>query len=124
MKEFWIKNISRRNVSLRDLNLTVPIGKTFNLLNARRFPYLNEALILESYASGSLYKKRDKVIKCNAPSPIQHHLEMSTVPMIVRPISVVKVEEKVYEELILSDEKMADEFSEDLIWDPKKKGKK
>lgn len=57
--EFFIINISKRNVVLTDLYITVPKMKTVNLLS-KHYHFTLEQLI-KSATSGSLYKKRDKI---------------------------------------------------------------
>lgn len=123
LPEFWVTNISKLNVSLGDLRFSIPAGKSFNLLDSKHFHYTLEQL-QKSAESGSLFKKRDKII-LRKNSPLNDHnvikLEVSSVPFPHRKRTTIKVEHKVYEELQLSDEKFAEEFSDDLLWDPKKK---
>ncbi len=59
--EFWASNVSKLNVSLRDLGITIPSMKVVNLLNDKHYNFNIEQLEL-SATSGSLYNKRDKIL--------------------------------------------------------------
>jgi hypothetical protein len=111
-KSIWITNISKKNVCLTDLAFTVPAGKSFDLLSSHF--HLTEAQIRTSIESGSIAKKSAfiKVRKIPyVPLPAQN-IEISLEPWNFGPCrSQVKVEEKQYEELMLSDENFAEEFS-------------
>lgn len=112
-KEFWVINVSNKNVSLSDLNLTIPAHKYFNLLDKKRFLYTEEFLI-RSAEKGSLYKKRDKILKCEGKPEftINKKLELYNLP-VERPIrTAVRTEVKKYDELIYTDEQYADDVSE------------
>lgn len=61
-KTFWVTNISNRNVSLTDLNLTIKAMSVVNLLDVRRYQFTEEQLET-SITSGSLYLKRDMIKK-------------------------------------------------------------
>lgn len=56
MREFLVMNISNRDVSLSDLNLTIKSKRTVNLLDSRHYNFTLEQLQL-SAKSGSLFKK-------------------------------------------------------------------
>ncbi len=114
-KSYWVINITNMNVSLSDLNLTIPASRKMNLLDKKHFNYTLEQLELSS-KSGSLFKKRDK-IKLSELTPIpfiEQKITMSNQTRIVPKRSFIKTEEKVYEELsnLDSDQKFADEFSD------------
>ena len=120
-KEFWIINISKFGVSLSDLKLTIPPGRTMNLLS-KHFHYTAEQLE-DSVTSGSLFKKSDKIKLRNAPGKFtKPTLELSTDFREVRKRTMVKVEEFNYDELpslnddaYLSDQKFAEEYADDEI---------
>ena len=54
-KELWVQNISNSDVSLSDLGLKVPVGKSVNVFAAN--PYVTEGQVASSMESGSLYKR-------------------------------------------------------------------
>jgi hypothetical protein len=116
-EEFWVTNISNCNVSLRDLGITIPSNKCVNLLNSKHYIFNINQLEL-SAASGSLYKKRDKLlVRQIAPEkPISSGIHVSKLPRFVaqnRIRTKILVEDVKYEELEISEEKFADEMTEE-----------
>lgn len=119
--EFWVSNISDRNVCLSDLALTIPSRKNVNLLDSKHYSYQKEQLEL-SAASGSLYAK-SKLLKVRQVAPEQLILPgpiLSKMPRFIAQNTArtgIIVEEQVFEELNISgnsaDEKFADEMTED-----------
>ena len=111
--EFWVTNVSKMNVSLGDLDLTIKAYTTVNLLDKRHYHYTIEQL-KKSAESGSLYKKRDKIYpRKNAPEiPNQRidYVENAVIPP--RDKSVFQIEQQNYEELDLTDEEFAEENAE------------
>lgn len=109
-KTFWITNISNRNVSLADLNLTVKAFSSVNLLDKKHYSYTLEQLNV-SKESGSIFNKRNKIKLRDVPPTI---IKMNT-PMIAetyipsRERSVYSIKEERYEELLMSDEDFAKE---------------
>src|SRR6266704_6366280 len=68
--EFWVSNISDRNITVRDLALSIKSRSNINLLNSDHYSYNLEQLKL-SAESGSLKAKSDKLkIRINAPEII------------------------------------------------------
>jgi hypothetical protein len=126
---FWITNICNRNVSLADLNLTVPKFCSMNLLDKRHHKYTLEQLE-KSRDSGSLFVKKSMIsVRKVAPTVIKvdmPFLQETYIPSRERSTLVIKEER--YEELELSDtdkkkedEKYADEMaSDELGTDPTK----
>ncbi len=128
VESFWITNISNRNVSLADLNLTIKAYASINLLDKKRYQYTIDQLEL-SAKSGSLYKKQRIIaIRNNAPTIIKNNMPVSKTVYDAetktwsengtfipgRERSVLKIEETYYEELDVdglsqSDEKFAEE---------------
>lgn len=128
---FWITNISKKDVSLADLRLTICSGARKNLLDSRHFSYTLEELE-KSRESGSLHAKSDK-IKVSYIQPqevVKPGLYIAKVfaggvpevigknvipikPRVTTTRSQLKIIEKEYEELSLSDEKYAEEFLAD-----------
>lgn len=108
VQAFWITNISNRNVSLADLNLTVKAGTSINLLDKKHYNYSLEQL-WASVNSGSLSKKKDKIfIRQLAPTIIKNKMifnHEATIP--TRERSLYNIKEEHYEELNVSDEDFA-----------------
>lgn len=107
---FWLTNLSNRNVSLADLNLTVKAFSSVNLMNTRHYSYTLEQLE-KSAKIGSIYKKRKMlavrkvpptVFKVNIPI-----LGDAFIPSRER--SVLTIKEEHYEELSVSDEEFANQ---------------
>lgn len=112
-KTFWLTNISDRNVSLTDLNLTIKAFSSVNLLDKKHYSFTEEQL-LESVAQGSLFKKRDKIVVRNNP-PKQMVMNIPFVQETYIPTrqrSLFSIKEEKYEELAVSDEAFADEYAE------------
>lgn len=111
---FWVTNMTPRNVTLSDLALNIRAFSTVNLLDDRHYKYTLEQL-LTSQESGSLFKKRDKVVVRDLPPP---ESKKNTIPILHgslipdRGRSILKIEEKEYEELKISeeDQKVQDEM--------------
>lgn len=105
---FWITNISNRNVSLTDLNLTIKAFSSVNLLDKKHYEYSLEQL-QASVKSGSLAKKRDKlVVRQFAPTIIKKNTAFNPESMIpTRERSLYNIKEEHYEELAVSDEDFA-----------------
>ena len=113
-KSFWVTNISKMNVSLSDLNLTIKAMTTVNLLDSKHY-YLTEDQLNKSAKSGSLFKKRDRVVVREVEPKIKkpHHIlieEDNSVPS--RDRSLVSVKQEKYEELNISDENFASEMAD------------
>lgn len=107
-KEFWIANISNRNVTLSDLSISIRAGHSINLLDPKQ-GYHTEEQCEKSLASGSLFLKRHLIKKRVIPPAIVNGKvykiaidNKATVPSKPRSIYEVKVTE--YEELKLSSE--------------------
>jgi len=111
---FWITNMSPMNVTLADLALNIKAFSSINLLDSRHYKYTLEQL-LKSKESGSLFKKRDKIVVRNVPPPDP---EKSKVPIVYGSIipdrtrSLFNINEEEYEELKVSteDQKKQDEI--------------
>ncbi len=111
IKTFWITNISNKNVSLSDLNLTVPARTSVNLLDPYHY-YYTEAQLLQSAKNGSIFKKSDKIkVRKIPPNTIQSPI-IDADPNAVLPErtkSIYEIEQKKYEELTFDDDIMAPE---------------
>lgn len=109
-QEFWIVNISKRGVMLADLALSIPPGRSINLLDSKHFHYTLEQLIT-SAESGSIFAKQNKIkIRNVAPQvAVKPGIYVVNEPRNTKPRSLVEIVEKHYEELDISDEKFAEE---------------
>lgn len=145
MNYLWVKNTSKKNVSLRDLNITIPAGKSVNLLDNKHYNF-TELQVQKSIESGSIYLKRNMIrVLLDGPAKVlpkkievehpfsgngesclickvdqkMHHF----TPMIKTPRSTVKIEQQQFDELLPSDEQYVNDFvaMEELIWNPAKK---
>ncbi len=107
---FWITNISNRNVSLADLNVTIKAFSSVNLLDSKHYSYSVDQLEA-SAKTGSLAKKKDKlVIRRFAPTITQRNVSLNRDAMIPsRERSLYNIKEEHYEELNISDEDFAKE---------------
>ena len=66
---FWITNISDRDVSLSDLNISIKAMSSVNLLDHNHYPHLTLEILQNSEKSGSLFKKQNKLRHRIAPPP-------------------------------------------------------
>jgi hypothetical protein len=109
-RAFWLTNISNRNVSLADLNLTIKAFSSVNLLDNRHYSYSLEELN-NSVKAGSIAKKRDKiVVRQVAPKLIKNNIVLNHDTFIPsRERSTYSIKEEHYEELNISDEDFAKE---------------
>jgi hypothetical protein len=112
-KDFWVTNISSRNVSLADLNLTIKAYSSVNLLDTKHYDYTLQQLE-QSKSSGSIAAKKDKIKVCpGAPQVTKMNvpfIQETYIPSRERSTYIIK--EEYYEELNLSDEQFAEENAE------------
>jgi len=113
-RAFWVTNMSPMNVTLADLALNIRAFSTVNLLDDKHYKYTIEQL-LKSKESGSLFKKRDRIVVRDVapPDPEKNRIQIvygSIIPDRVR--SLYNVNEEEYEELKVSneDQKKQDEI--------------
>lgn len=109
---FWLTNVSNRNVSLTDLNLTVRAYSSINLLDKKHYKYTLDQL-QKSVESGSVFKKRNKlVVRKIAPEILKANVPLLRETFIPsRERSVFTIKEESYEELMVENEnqKISDE---------------
>lgn len=112
-KQIWVKNISDRDVSLTDLNLTIKSNKSINLLDSKRY-HLTEEQINNSLKSGSLYKKSSKIkLLANPPNinkSLMQIMPKTSIPTRAR--SGIPIIAPNYTELEISDDAFAEELAE------------
>lgn len=114
--EFWISNISNRNVTLRDLAMSVKARSHVNLLDERHYSFTLDQLE-KSAENGSLYNKRHllKVRKSEPPKPIKKETYLSKLPIFIskNPLfSQLVLEEPKFEELDISETDFIDELTD------------
>lgn len=118
---FWVTNISNRNVSLADLNLTIKAYASVNLLDNRHY-YYTLAELQKSATEGSLYKKSNMIVIRKVPPPNfpinKPTLQETFIPSRER--SILQIKEEKYEELNVSDETFADQNADLAEIDRKK----
>lgn len=109
-QSFWITNISKMNVSLADLNLTVKAFSSVNLLDKRHYQYTLEQLE-KSVESGSIFKKSDKiVVRKLAPEVLKANVPLNRDVFIPsRERSTLNIKEEHYKELDISDTRQSEE---------------
>lgn len=105
--EFWITNISNRNVTLADLACNIKAYTTVNLADVRRYG-LTMTQIQKSSESGSLSAKKSfikprEVAPPQEPEKSAHILHNAYIPS--RTKSIFEITEVTYEELEVSDDK-------------------
>lgn len=109
---FWVTNISPMNVSLADLDLTIKAYSSVNLMDVKHYDYTLEQL-QKSFQSGSIFKKRDKiVVRKVAPEILKANVPLTRETFIPsRERSLLVIKEENFEELNLSeeDQKKSDE---------------
>ena len=110
---FWVTNISNMNVSLADLNVTIKARSSVNLLDKKHF-YVSKEQLLKSFASGSLFKKRNKIFVRQVVPEIENTslLFNRNESFPSRDRSILSIKEENYEELNLSDAEYADQNAE------------
>ena len=105
--EFWVTNISTRNVTLADLACNIKAYSTVNLADVRRYGLTLEQ-IKKSSESGSLLAKKS-VIRPRDIAPIKE--DEKAIPILhnayipSRQRSLFEIKEVKYEELEVSDDK-------------------
>jgi hypothetical protein len=118
--ELWITNISKMNISLSDLNLTIKSLASINLLDEKHYHYTLEQ-IEKSIQSGSIFKRRDKIfVRINAPDLLKNNMSVireTYIPSRKRSLFEMKVDH--YDELDVSDEQFAEENADTADFDTK-----
>ncbi len=114
-QEFWVTNFSLRNVTLADLAINIKTFSTVNLLDKRHY-HLTIEQLTASMTSGSLFKKRNKlIIRQSAPPPVIP----DKIPMLMQTVipsrgtSVLEIEHKEYDELKIANEKELQKISDE-----------
>ena len=119
-KVFWITNISPRNVTLSDLNISIPALASVNLLDSKHY-YLTEEQLITSSTTGSIFKKRHLLAVRRVPPQMIPKEQITRDPNAIIPnrsISTYEIKQQQYEELSIVDENILENISSD----PPKKG--
>lgn len=127
-KTFWVTNISNRNVSLSDLNISIPAFSSVNLLDSKHY-HLTEKQLEDSLVKGSLFAKRDKIRKRKVPPiSIKENINIDKETVIPdRQHSIYEIKHEEYDSLIVSDDEFAAQNADTVEYDrrpliPKDKG--
>ena len=113
MKEFWVVNVTDKNVCLSDLAITIPARTSVNLLSPKS--HLTIDIIQSSAANGSLFKKQDKIkIRQAVPKPIPppgiQHIKASRIG---KNRSLVEVKPPRYIEIETPEEELLEKMMDD-----------
>lgn len=113
--------MSKMNVSLSDLNLTIKSFTTVNLLDQKYYSYTLDQLN-KSAKDGSIFKKRNKLsIRLIAPEAIKKNILLDRETFIpTRERSIFSMKEEHYEELAVTDEEFAKENADTAEIDSQK----
>ncbi len=113
-KDFWITNISDRDVLLADLGVNVKARSSINLLDKKHY-YYSEEMLEKSYTSGSLYKKRNRLFKRAVPPvTFQNNIQMDSSAVIPsKTRSIFEIKEERIPELEFTDEQYTAESGEE-----------
>lgn len=108
-KTFWVMNVSKRDVSLSDLNISIKAMTSVNLLS--KHYHFTEEMLEKSITCGSMFAKKDKIWKRTYPpgQQVQQSPILSKnilIPSRERSIVQIKIEN--HEELNLNDVKDTD----------------
>jgi len=123
--KFLIHNRSKVAVSIGDLRINIPPGKTVNLLNNKIGITLDQ--IEKSYTNGSIFRKKDKLVKVEeAPVPYIANIMVSKFPGLTdNPIGILNKNSSIYSEVFGEDVNISDdEFikqlieEEQMLWNP------
>jgi hypothetical protein len=113
-EDFWITNITRKEVHLVDIGVRIKPMRSLNLLDKRHYSITKEQLD-KSATSGYLFtRKNDVVIRKVPPLSEQTHTPLIDRDAVfqTRQRSSVELENIKYEELDVSDDEYAEENSD------------
>lgn len=114
LKSFWITNISKKDITLEDLNCVVRSFTSINLLDSKHYN-ITEQQIKNSLEAGSL-KKKNHLVKprITAPEkekPISIITEPTTMP--TRAKALIELKSKNFDnELDITDDEFANELAD------------
>lgn len=126
MKEYWVFNRSDRKVLIDDLQVRINPFQQLNLLKATKYKLED---IEKSANSGSLFDKKDIIVKLQRPHDnIKHEVKISSQSIIIsESVGFIMNKGTVYNELETqllnqeSDEEYFNKFLEEEaeVWNPK-----
>jgi len=115
-QEFWVTNISPRNVTLADLATNIPAYSIVNLLDSKHYSLTLEQL-QKSQISGSLFNKRNRiVVRKDAPPIEKKNIPIninSAIPSRQRSLFVINKTE--YDELKVADNEEIERILEEEL---------
>jgi hypothetical protein len=105
-KTFWITNISDRNVTLGDLNVSIKSFTSADLLDNKHYPHLTLEMLEKSETNGSLFRKSNMVVHRKVPPtlPKKTQILMTNDAIPSREHSILQIKQENYEELNITDE--------------------
>ena len=74
---YWITNISKTDINLSDLNLIIRSNTSLDLLRSKS---ITLSQIEKSIESGSIYKRRDKIVFGKPQKVEEQQLKLSSLP--------------------------------------------
>lgn len=121
-QEFWVMNITKKDIALSDLGVIIRAKTTVNLLDHKHYNCTVEQL-QKSLENGSLYQKKGSIFKRNTPPILNSDIKIvvdrsAVIPTRAR--SVYELKQEHYEELSLSDEEFAEQNADVDSFESKK----
>lgn len=113
MKDLWLINYSKRDVSISDIGLVIRARTHVNLTVLKlNVPWTT---VINSINTGSIYKRRNQLAVSEIPPGARNFpkIKESTVPIASDPKTTVKVQEKNFEELNIDNWSERAEFLEE-----------
>jgi len=106
--EYWVSNISHKDVSLGDLRVKVPRGRTINLLDKRHYCF-TIAQLRKSAESGSIaFKTKGNLVRVREGEPQKPPTKLQEIErhrQVLRPLrNKVDVDASMFEELYDDDD--------------------
>lgn len=119
-KDFWITNITNKDLAVEDLGIRIRAFTSINLLDSKHY-HFNVEQLEKSQNNGSLFKKKEMIcVRQIAPETNKvHNIKKNDFyrPSIKR--SGIEHKPVVYDELIIPDDVYAEENSDIVELDRK-----
>lgn len=124
-EELWVSNISKTDITISDLGITIASFSTIDLFNFKKYPFLNKDLVIKSIQTGGISKRPEKlIIRMIAPEKqIIKNLPVSSAPLIGSLYSknAIGLDKEKIEELELPEEAYAEENADFAEFDRKRR---
>ncbi len=119
-KDFWITNISNRDITLYDIGVPVRARTSINLLDKKHY-HISEEDLEKSLKTGDLFKKKKFVIKRMSPPTLNSTsfkiaIDYNAI-IPARTNSIYEIKQEKYDELIVTDEQFAEDNVETVEMD-------